>query len=139
MRSQALTWLEKRQDFVTFARGFSSFHHVNRFGLYLEDFRGTCHAINKPVFISQFLAVWVLFKVQEANKANAKAPTLDICALYQKLTLVSEAISGINIIGLAILLLEHKSPPPYQGDYSELSNNDTAEAKGTSDTPCAAC
>jgi len=63
-------------------------------------------------------AVWTLFKIQNINQTNSKAPALDICILFQTETLDSYTMHEVEIVGFAILLLEQMSSPPKQGANS---------------------
>jgi hypothetical protein len=56
-------------------------------------------------------AAWTLFKIQNTNQINSKAPALDMCILFQTKILDSYTMYEVEIVGLAILLLEQMSSP----------------------------
>jgi hypothetical protein len=131
--------LTKTQDFVTFAKGFEYLRSIDSFNGFLGNLCRPGYTYDKIVWMKWLPEVWALFKVRKANEADAKAPALDICTLYQNSTLVLDTMFEIEMVGLAILLLEHKSSPPKQGGRSGSSNTGTTTVRRTPNTMCDAC
>jgi hypothetical protein len=142
MLNQGTPLVTKSQDFVTFAKGFIYLRSIHSFNSFLRNLHEHGHTFNEIVLMKWLPRLWALFQVQAANQANTKAPALDICILYQNSALVSHtmfAMFEFEMVGLTILLLEHKSCPSNQEDHSVSSSTGTIAVNKIPSTLCDAC
>ena len=138
MLNQGAPLITKNEDFVTFAKRFSYLRSNHSFNKFLRNLQEPGHTFNEIVLMKWLPQAWALFQVKAANQANAKAPALDICILYRNSTLIHKMFE-IEMVGLAILLLEHKSCPPKQEDHSVSSSTGTTAVDRTPSILCDAC